>query len=162
MKALLIIDIQKGLTKKVLYKKDEFISTVNTSISKAREKGYIIVFVQHENNQLIPGTEDWEIDSNVLKQDTDAVYPKDKGDAFSNPELSEYLNKNSVNGIAVAGLVTHGCVSHTCLGGMQKGYAVSLIKQGHTCWNKDAKFKILSAETSLSESGVKIIEPDEL
>jgi len=162
MKALLIIDIQKGLTKRDLYKKAEFISAVNSAISKAREKGYIVVFVQHENNQLIAGTEDWEIDSRLLKQDTDDIFPKNKGDAFSNPDLVEYLSNNSIDAVAVAGLVTHGCVNHTCLGGIKKGYAVSLIKEGHTCWNKDANDKILSTETSLSESGIKIIEPDEL
>ncbi len=158
MKALLLIDIQKGLTVRSLYHKDKFIQTVNKTILEFRKNNNLIVFVQHENKQLTVGTESWEIDNNLLQESTDAVFSKSKGDAFSNKDLVDFLMENKITDITVGGLVSHGCVKHTCLGGLKSGFNVSLLQDGHSNWAKDAKEKIEATEIILKKVGIKIIK----
>ena len=158
MKALLLIDIQKGLTARPLYEKEKFFDNVNKAMLYYRQNNNLVVFVQHESKQLTAGTKDWEIDNRLHRKPTDAVFPKQKGDAFSSSDLVSYLKDNKVTDIAIGGLVTHGCIKHTCLGGVKAGFSMSLIQNGHTSWAKDAKDKIDVTETFLKEAGIIIIK----
>ncbi len=77
MKAKLIIDIQTGLTKRdSLYNRNVFFETVNSAISMYRKSGHLIVFIQHNNKVLQTGTDDWKIDTNLHKDDSDCVIQK--------------------------------------------------------------------------------------
>ncbi|MEX1378378.1 MAG: isochorismatase family protein [Eubacteriales bacterium] len=158
MKALLLIDIQKGLTNRNLYCKELFIKTINETIEKYRANNNQIIFVQHQNNQLVPNTADWEIDDNISVDKSDKFFYKDKGNAFTNQELVSFLKESNINDLLVGGLVSHGCVNHTCKGGIENGFKISLLKNGHSCWNKDAREKIESTELALYGMGVNIVD----
>lgn len=158
MKTLLLVDIQKGLTIRSLYEKEMFIATINKAIPIFRENSDLVIFVQHENKQLIPKTENWEIDDNLNMQSSDVTFSKQKGDAFSNKDLVDYLNAKEISDITVGGLVTHGCIRHTCLGGFKLGFNVSLLESGHSNWAEDAKEKIEKTEITLKEAGIKIVK----
>jgi nicotinamidase-related amidase len=163
MKALLLVDIQKGLTnKKGLYNDLLFFETVNFAVEKYRDFGYSIIFIQHNNKQLINGTTDWEIDSRINKMHTDHVLHKQYGNAFEKTELKLILENKNIQEILVCGLVSHGCVKSTCIGGLSEGFETNILANGHTNWNKDAEIKISSTESELSRLGVKIIDKQEL
>ena len=162
MKALLLIDIQKGLTKRALYNKELFLNTVNTAIEKYRENNDQIIFVQHQNNQLVPNTAEWEIDESISIDKKDKIFSKDKGDAFTNQALISFLKENNIDDILVGGLVSHGCVMYTCRGGLEKGFNITLLKNGHTCWNADAKIKIKNTEDTLRQLGVSVLHIDDM
>jgi len=51
MKALLIIDIQNGLTKRKLHNFPLFVQAINHSINTFRVAKDLIIFVQHNNKQ---------------------------------------------------------------------------------------------------------------
>ena len=143
MKALLVVDIQNALTeKKGVYQISTVIDNVNDAIKKYREKGYLIVFVQHNNIQLKNGTAKWAIDSRLYKTNDDLVVQKSRGNAFNKTDLETILRKNNVEEILVCGMVTHGCVRATCKGGLACGFKTALLKNGHTNWNKNASEKI--------------------
>jgi nicotinamidase-related amidase len=127
---------------------------VNSAICVFFKAGHAVIFVRHENKQLVALSDEWQIDQRILQKDTDKVFSKQKGDAFSNPSLVAYLKKQGITDVVVGGLVSHGCVKHTCFGGTKAGFRVSLLKGGHTCWNRDAKEKIASVEHSLLDSGI--------
>jgi nicotinamidase-related amidase len=77
MEALLIIDVQEGLTKgKKLYNEKVFIDTVNSAIDKFRKKGDMTIFFQHNNKQLVKGKEEWKIDNRIDKKEDDIVLQK--------------------------------------------------------------------------------------
>ena len=69
MKALLLIDIQNGFTKRKLHDFPLFVQTINHSIYTFREAKDLIVFVQHNNKQLKKSTEDWEMYDRIDKRD---------------------------------------------------------------------------------------------
>jgi len=157
MRALILIDIQKGLTKKkTLYNENAFIESINSAIKAYRDSDFKIIFVQHNNNQLKKDTSDWEIDNRIDKQVNDCVIQKKHGNAFQNTDLKSRLVDWGVNSITIGGLVSHGCIKASCIGGLAEGFEISLIKNGHTNWNKDADTKILETEKELIKNGVTI------
>jgi hypothetical protein len=54
-------------------------------------------------------------------------------------------------------LVSHGWVYHTCKSGIENGFNVKLIKDGHTNWLNNAEEKINEVNNSMMEMGVTII-----
>ena len=72
-KALLVIDIQNGLTtKRKLFNDAQFIDTVNFAIEKFRQSdSNMVIFVQHVNRLLIEGSSDWEVDVRINKIEND-------------------------------------------------------------------------------------------
>lgn len=158
MKALLIVDVQQGLTcKKDLYQADRFIHTIRTAIEVYRKNGHLVVFIQHDNKQLVQGTDDWHIDSRLDYLGKDVFVQKTHGNAFDGTDLKKVLDGNGIDEILICGLVTHGCVRATCLGGLRLGYKVSLLKDGHTSWNKDVFERIRKTEDELVSLGVTIV-----
>jgi nicotinamidase-related amidase len=159
MRALILIDIQNGLTKaRNLCLEKLFFDAINSAIEVYRKSGLKIIFVQHNNNQLQKDTFAWEIDQRVGKLENDWVIQKEHGNAFQDTCLKTILLETGIDQIAVGGLVSHGCVKATCLGGLAEGYDVSLLKNGHTNWNKDAKEKIEQTENELATKRVKILD----
>jgi len=163
MKAFLIVDIQIGLTqKKDLFNETSFFETVNSALEKYRESGDLIIFIQHNNKQLIKGEKDWKIDARLAMNTNDIYLQKQHGNAFKNTELKSLLESNKVKEILVCGLVSHGCVQATCIGGKEAGFITALLKNGHTNWNKDAEIKISKTESDLEKKGVRLININEL
>jgi len=158
MRAILLIDIQNGLTKRKLYNFPLFVQTINHSINTFREEKDLIIFVQHNNKHLKELTNDWEIDKRIDKQDSDLTIQKSHGNAFLGTDLETVLRARKINEILICGLVSHGCVKATCIGGLALGLKVALLKNGHTNWDKNAEIKINLVEAELKEKGVEIIE----
>jgi len=159
MKALLVVDIQRGLTeKKKLFKSSEFVEIVNNAIKRYRDQNDLIVFVQHNNKMLASGTEDWEIDKRLNRSKDDLCIQKEHGNAFKDTGLSEILLKNSIEEVLICGLVSHGCILRTCEGSLDKGFLTALLIGGHTNWQKDAEAKIVSTEAAMKKIGVDIVE----
>jgi nicotinamidase-related amidase len=159
MKALILIDIQNGLTKKrPLHNEKFFFDTINNAIKNYRESGSKIIFMQHNNKQLKYNSADWEIDERIDKQEIDIVVQKNHGNGFLNTDLKQILLDAKIKAITVGGLVSHGCVKATCLGGLSEGFEILLLKNGHTNWNKDAESKIEETENELIIKGVLLYE----
>jgi nicotinamidase-related amidase len=159
MKALIVVDIQKGLTKRRgFYNTDQFFRTVNTAIEQYRSKGLPIIYIQHINKMLIPNTTDWEIDDSVIMCSEGIVLQKKHGNAFTNTDLDSMLKSNHVDEILVCGLSTQHCVKFTCLGGVKNGFSVSILKNGHSNWAKNAEELVSKTEEELASMDVKIFD----
>lgn len=159
MKALILIDIQNGLTKKrTLHNEKLFFDTINNAIKNYREADSKIIFAQHNNKQLKYNSTDWEIDKRIDKQEIDIVVQKKHGNAFQKTDLKQILLDNKIKTITIGGLVSHGCVKATCLDGLSEGFEILLLKNGHTNWNKDAESKIAETENELINTGVSLYE----
>ena len=158
MRALLLIDIQNGLTKRKLYNFPLFVQAINHSINSFRETKDLIVFVQHNNKQLKYSTDDWKIDEKIDKRDNDLTIQKFHGNAFLETDLESILREKNIIEIVVCGLVSHGCVKATCLGGLELGFQTALLRNGHTSWDKNAETKNNLIETELIEKEIEIVD----
>jgi nicotinamidase-related amidase len=157
MKALLVVDIQKGLTKRRgFYNTDLFLSTVNAAIEYYYSNDLPVIYIQHINKMLMPDTVDWEIDARVTMCSGGIVLQKKHGNAFTDTELLAILRSKKVDEILVCGLSTQHCVKATCIGGVKNGFSVSILKDGHSNWAKDAENLVTKTENDVSAMGVKI------
>jgi nicotinamidase/pyrazinamidase len=147
--ALLVIDIQEDYTGTTAqppfpYKESEkLIATVNTIIEAASKKNILIVYIRQEfdgvwgrmlskvfaRGTAMRGNPGTEIDKRISLLSRH-IFPKPKGDAFSNPMLDELLTKHQVNEIHLVGLDAEFCVHHTAKGGLNRGYTVNIITDG--------------------------------
>ena len=133
MKALILIDIQNGLTKKrTLHNEKLFFDTINNAIKNYRESCSKIIFMKNNNKQLKYNSTDWQIDKRIDKQEIDIVVQKNHGNGFLNTDLKQILLDAKIKAITVGGLVSHGCVKASCLGGLSEGFETSVLKNVHT------------------------------
>ncbi len=156
MKALLVVDVQNGLVEKALFQKERFLTVVEEAIKIARLLNHLVIGIQHTNNQLVVGSTRWMIYPSMEIRDQDPIVLKHHGNAFEETDLQKILLEKEVKEVIICGLVSHGCVRATCLGALEEGFTVSLLKHGHSCWNKDASVKIATVEKELQEQVVLI------
>jgi len=162
MEALIIIDVQNGIVNKDIYKKDEFIQNINKAIILNREKGNLIIFIQHNSITLKNGANDWKLFNGLSTSDKDIVIQKSHGDAFIDTDIKQLLKDNNIKDIIICGLVSQGCVYHTCKSGLENGFNVKLIKNGHTNWLKNAGQKIDEVNIELEKMGAILISSSDI
>ena len=161
--ALLATDIQKGLTRnKKLFNFDTFLQTVNSAIEVFRKKNMPVIFIQHNNKILPTGSEVWEIDKRLDVQPEDLIIQKKHGNAFLNTDLKEKLIQQNIEYLVFCGMTSHGCVKHSCLGALENEFSVVLLKNGHSCWNKNAEELVRKTGEDLQKRGVQIIHLSEI
>jgi nicotinamidase-related amidase len=68
--------------------------------------------------------------------DSDYILQKQRGSAFEKTSLNELLNSQGVQELIITGLVTHGCVKATCLDAVKLGYAVTLVSDANSNFNR--------------------------
>ena len=134
-KALIVIDMQNVCVGKNHNKffnyNDNLIDIINNLIKENDTVIYIRNLMKDNFlNKLAPvhvfdGTEESKLADELLIKD-DIIFGKYKGDAFTNPELLNYLLNNNIDTIEIVGVDGGGCVSLTALGGLKNGLDVIL------------------------------------
>ena len=137
MKALLIIDMQKGsfLPATPRYDAEGVIARINQLSAACRSAGFPVIFIQHDGtleNVFLPHTFDWEIldDLNILDQDL--LLPKIANNAFYRTDLEATLLAHGVQELLITGCATGFCVEATIHGALYKDYHLKIITDGHT------------------------------
>ena len=159
-KAMLVIDVQKGLFKNStpIYNAEQVLENINTWINKARQAGVPVIFIQHSNKKtLVKGSDAWQLHPEIRPLDDEEIIHKIHGNAFKDTSLQDELEKRNVRELIVMGLVTHGCVKATSLGAIDKGYKVVLVRDGHSNYSKDAPKLIEKWNQAISEKGAELI-----
>lgn len=146
-KALFVIDVQEdytGVTAKspFPYKNSEkLIASVNRVIEKASERDWVIVYIRQEfegflgvmvsrifgKGTAVKGSPGTDIDRRISIVNGN-IFPKPKGDAFSNPELGRFLIGHKVDEVFLTGLDAEFCVYQTARGALNREYKVNIIK----------------------------------
>jgi len=161
--ALLVIDVQQGLFSKSTYKAEQLLHNINTLIERAHRDGVPVFFIQHSGAKtLVKGSQDWELHPQLHRLATDPIVHKEHGNAFEDTVLDAALKSGQVTNVVVTGLVTHGCVRATCIGALQLGYRVTLVKDGHSSFSKQAARLIDEWNQKLSAMNVELKSTSEI
>lgn len=163
--ALLVIDVQKGLFNKTIpiFNADCFLKNINLLVKKAHENHVPVFYIQHSNNTiLVNGSDDWYLHSDIKPTNKDFLIHKKHGNAFEGTALNELLQSKSVNSLVITGLVTHGCVKANTIGALVLGYKVTLVKDGHSNYSKDAPDLIDKWNNKLNGFGASVKETQEI
>ena len=169
--ALLVIDIQEGLTGEVsaieVYKKaaDDLIQRINAIIKRSGENGILVIYIRNEisnplinilNNSMAEGSLGAELDRR-LNIASDYILSKKKEDAFSNTNLDSILIKSEISRLFVVGLDAAHCVNSTIEGGRNRGYRIAAISDAIISDPDTVKIHMLK---EYADKGVEILSTE--
>jgi len=129
--ALIVIDVQNGVVAGAVAR-DAVVGNINTLVEKARSEGVPVVWVQHNDDNLQKGSEDWEYVPELKRDDSEPLVHKTYGDSFEDTDLEQVLAKAGVGRLVVAGAQTDACIRSTIHGALVRGYDVTLVEDAHT------------------------------
>ena len=134
--ALVVIDLQNDITKN--YR--EIIEKVNEAIDWAVQKELLVVYIQHNNlsagtRTFKPGTHGAELVPE-MKVVSDHIFTKSKSNALTNEEFEAFIKENDIDEFYIAGADAAACIKSTCYNMTKNGYAVHVLSDCITSYDK--------------------------
>lgn len=129
--ALLVVDVQNGVVAGA-HERDSVVANVAGLVEKARREQVPVVWVQHADEQLAPGSEDWRIVPELAPAEAEPLVAKHYGDSFEDTGLESVLEGLGVGRLVVVGAQTDACVRSTLHGAFVRGYDAILVGDAHT------------------------------
>ncbi|MGA2306816.1 MAG: isochorismatase family protein [Acidimicrobiales bacterium] len=129
--ALLIVDVQTGVVEGA-HRRDAVVANVGTLVERARRERVPLVWVQHSDEQLVRGSDEWRIVPELAPRDAEPVVEKNYGDSFEDTDLENVLSSLGVGRLIIAGAQTDACIRSTLHGALVRGYDATLVGDAHT------------------------------
>ena len=158
-KALIVIDIQKDITKN--YK--EIIDNINNAIDWAVNNHIHVVYIRHENlsagtRTFKPNTAGAEFAPD-LKIVSENIFTKFKGNALTSEAFTEFIRQNEISDFYITGADAAACVKSTCYNLCKANYGVYVLADCITSYDKK---KIDEMLRYYERKGSKIIRLNDL
>ncbi len=134
--ALVVIDLQNDITKN--YR--EIIAKVNEAIALAEERGWSVVYIQHNN--LSPGTRTFKPGTHgaelvpEMKIVSDHIFTKSKSNALTSEAFAAFLREHGLTEFYLAGADATACIKSTCFNMVKSGYTVHVLSDCITSYDK--------------------------
>jgi nicotinamidase-related amidase len=129
--ALLVIDVQNGVVGEA-YERDRVVANIRTLVDKARAAGVEVVWVQHRDDNLREGSEEWQYVPELVRHASEPLVQKGYGDSFEETDLESVLAERAVGRLVVSGAQTDECIRSTLHGAIARGYDATLVGDAHT------------------------------
>jgi nicotinamidase-related amidase len=129
--ALLIVDAQVGVLDGT-WNTDAVIQAVVRSVDRAREQKVPVLWVQHESDELVPGTAAWQWAPCLLPAAGEPQFGKRFNSSFEQTPLEEHLARLGVTELVLAGAMTNWCIRATAYAALERGYDLTLVGDAHT------------------------------
>jgi nicotinamidase-related amidase len=129
--ALMVIDVQNGVVAGS-HDRDGVIGNINALVTRARAEQVPVVWVQHSDEGLAKGSDDWQIVDELSPGDDEPVVQKNYGDSFEATDLEQVLAGRGVGRVVVTGAQSDACIRATLHGALVRGYDVTLVGDAHT------------------------------
>ena len=134
--ALVVIDLQNDITKN--YR--EIIGRVNQAIDWAAGRGMYVVYIQHNNlsagtRTFKPGTHGAELVPE-MKLASNNIFVKTKSNALTSGGFSGFIQEHDITEFFIAGADAAACVKSTCFNMAKSGYAVHVLSDCITSYDK--------------------------
>jgi nicotinamidase-related amidase len=135
--ALLVVDVQNGPVTGT-HERDKVVGNVGSLVEKARREQVPVVWVQHSDDNLVRGSDEWRIVPELTPDDAEPLVEKHYGDSFEETTLESVLSDLSVGRLVVVGAQTDACVRSTLHGALVRGYDTTLVSDAHTTEDQTA------------------------
>lgn len=135
--ALIVIDMQNDVVGGA-FRRDEVVANIGSLVDRARAKGAPVVWVQHCDDELVRGSEGWQLVPELTRLESERLVHKSYGDSFEGTDLDSVLADVAVGALVVAGAETDACIRSTIHGAFTRGYDVTLVGDAHTAGDKTA------------------------
>ena len=128
---LLVVDVQVGVVKGA-WDAARIIGNVARTVERARAQGVPVIWVQHSEAELAPGTPEWEWAPELVPAAGEIRLDKHFNSSFEETELDAVLARLGATHIVLAGAATNWCIRATAYGALERGYDLTLVKDAHT------------------------------
>jgi nicotinamidase-related amidase len=129
--ALLVVDVQNNVVAGA-YRRDEVIANIRDLVGKARAAHVPVVWVQHNSDNLVEGSEGWQYVPELPRDDSEPLVHKTHGDSFEDTTLESELAERGVGRLIVMGAQSDACIRSTLHGAFTRGYDTVLVGDAHT------------------------------
>jgi nicotinamidase-related amidase len=129
--ALLVIDVQNGVVAGA-HAREAVVANIGSLVEKAREEEVPVVWVQHNDQGLAKGSDEWRIVPELAPDEAEPLVHKSYGDSFEDTTLEDVLAGLGVGRLVVVGAQTDMCVRSTLHGALVRGYDATLVSDAHT------------------------------
>jgi nicotinamidase-related amidase len=133
--ALVVIDVQNGVVGGA-HERDAVVANVGSLVEKARREQVPVVWVQHSDEGLTKGSDDWQIVPELTPGDAEPHVEKSYGDSFEATPLEKVLAGLEVGRLVIVGAETDACIRSTLHGALVRGYDATLVSDAHTTGDK--------------------------
>jgi nicotinamidase-related amidase len=129
--ALLVVDVQNGVVEGAP-RRDDVVANIATLVEKARREEVPVVWVQHHDEGLARGSDEWLIVPELEPAGSEPLIEKSYGDSFEDTSLETVLADAGVGRLIVVGAQTDACIRSTLHGAFVRGYDALLVSDAHT------------------------------
>jgi nicotinamidase-related amidase len=129
--ALLVVDVQNAVVAGA-HNRDAVVGNIATLVEKARDGHTPVIWVQHSDEELQKGSDDWQVVPELDPAADEPRVEKGYGDSFEDTNLESVLSDLGVGRLLVAGAQTDACIRATIHGAFVRGYDTTLVSDAHT------------------------------
>ena len=133
--ALVVVDVQQGVVAEA-HRRDEVVANISTLVDRARTEGVQVVWVQHHDEEMQQGSDDWQYVPELVREESEPLVHKSFGDSFEGTDLEQVLDAAGIGHLVVAGAESDACIRSTIHGAFTRGYDVTLVGDAHTAGDK--------------------------
>lgn len=136
---LIVIDLQTGMFDgrfdPPIHDADAIAERTRVLIGWARRSGRKVAFIRHDGpagDPLAPGASGWPVWPLLGQAADEPTFGKKIGNAFSNPELAEWVAGQGAKDVVLIGAQTDFCVAATVKGALAEGLGVTVVSDAHS------------------------------
>lgn len=134
--ALLVIDVQVGVMRGA-FDANGVIARISGLVDRARAEGAPVVWVQHNDDELVRDSDDWQIVPQLQPRDDEPRIFKTYSDSFSGTELDQVMGELDVDRIVMVGAQSDFCIRNTWHSALVRGFHTVLVSDAHTTVDND-------------------------
>lgn len=133
-RVLMVVDVQVGV---VSHQAEgmRVIGQIAALVERARVTGVPVIWVQHDDEELVRGTAEWQWVPELQPAGGELCIYKHFNSAFEATPLEAELARLGTSHIVLAGAVTNWCIRATAYGALARGYDLTLAADAH--WAHD-------------------------
>jgi nicotinamidase-related amidase len=93
--AVLVVDVQNGVVRNN-HDREAVLANIGALVERARGEGVPVVWVQHESEELLAGSEEWRIVAELGPARSEPIVRKRYGDSFEDTQLERLLAERQI------------------------------------------------------------------
>ena len=129
--ALVVVDVQKGVMAGT-WEAKRVVANVAHTVDRARADGVPVVWVQHSDDELPRGSDEWKWVPELVPAEGEPLIHKSFNSAFEQTELESELATLGATHLVLAGAASNWCIRATAYGALERGYDLTLVRDAHT------------------------------
>jgi nicotinamidase-related amidase len=154
--ALVVIDVQNIIVAEA-YKRDQIVANIKSAVEKAREASIPVIWIQHSDEDIVRGSDDWQIVLELSRLPDEELVEKHYRSSFVETNLAQLLEEKGVGHLYLCGAETNMCVRHTSHSALEQGYDITLIEDAHTCTGFEWNGYVVDAAKVIDEQNTNLL-----